>query len=62
MNRYIPKTLMITPLQEEKIAEWVKKFREHHLDMSLSSIVRLLLEDHLDDACKKFPFFEGGND
>lgn len=72
MNRYIPKTLLITPEQEIQVAEWIKRFRKHHLEMSLSSIVRLLLEEHLDTECRKFPFFkderqmelklEGGND
>lgn len=56
MNRYIPKTLMLTPEQDQKIQEWVLKFREKHLDMSLSSIVRILIEDHLDDMETKFSF------
>lgn len=56
MSRYESKTLMLTPSQIEAIEEVISRMRTNKIEMSYSSIVRILIDDYLDTMEKKFSF------
>ena len=58
MPNYKPKTLMLTQKQIASIEMVIAKMKDQKLDVSLSSIVRILIDDHLDAYLEKFNFFK----
>lgn len=59
-SRYIPKTLMLTPEHLREIDEVIKEMKRRGLDMSISSIIRILLDDHLEGFQQKFRLARDG--
>lgn len=56
MKNYKAKTLMLTQEQIEALEGVIGKMKKNKLEMSLSSIVRILIDEHLEEMAEKFSF------